>query len=174
MVFTYSYKSSQPPSRWPHVHQGPYSSELRPSAVLSIREFAFFQRRDADRALFDLAAKGWDAYRFALSLLSATNPIPDRPLPDCSVFTLSWDRLCFWYRKHRFDNQLDLFLCSQETEINRWRGFTEQRCFQPILQSPYLVKSLLEATGMVEVSSERSLRSAEDISTLFLDITAVF
>ena len=176
MVFTYNYnyRMSQIPTRWRYAHQGPYPSEFRPSAVLSIREFAFFQRRDADRALFDLAAKGWDAYRFALSLLSATTPIPDRPLPDCSVFTLPWDRLCAWYRTHRFDNQLDLFLCSQETEIHRWRGFTEQHCFQPILQSPHLVRSLLEATGMIAVSTKRSRRSAEDIISLLLDITTEF
>lgn len=154
--------------------RAPYTSERRPSAILSRLEFAFFQRRDAGRALFDAASRGWASYCFALSLIDATTPLPDRPVPDLTALTLPWDQFCSWYRDHQFEDQLDLFLCSEQTELDRWLRFTEQHCFKPILQSPQLTRSLLRATGMLPTPPDLAASPVREVVWFLVEINAKF
>lgn len=159
-------------SAWLDGPRPHYPSEVRPSASLGRREFGFVQRRDAGRVLFDSATRAWDAYCFALSLLNPAACRPDRPDPDLSALALPWDNYCLWYRNTVFDNQLDLFLCSHQTELRRWSNFTERRCVQPILRSPQLTRSFLRATRMIEGHDGTSTAAIGFIVSFFTEITA--
>lgn len=145
--------------------RGPYPSEQRPTPVLSFREFAFFQRRNADRLLLDLIGRGWEAYCFSRALVAPALPLLERHAPQVIGLMLAWDRLCASYRDNRLEDQLDLFLAHDENEIARWSEFVEDQCFHPILSSPHLTRSLLWATDMLEGSLEQRAAGLSSIAS---------
>lgn len=135
-----------------------YPSTTRPQGVLTARELAYLQRRDAPRALRQILDLCLDQYLYAQQLLHPSTPLPCRreayATLDLTPLLPGWDRLCCWYRATLFDAQLDLFTCPYQAEVDRWQRFVIDRCFGTLLARPNLTRSVLVATGVIAADGD--------------------
>jgi hypothetical protein len=129
----------------------PFPSIDRPHGVLTLKEFAFTQRREAEATLQTIVYECWRTYRRALTLTRPGKPLPDafeaRPDRDLGPLLLGWGRVCVWYREHMFDLQLDLFTCPHDSELIRWHRWVDRHCTTVILDQPLWVRTVLETLG---------------------------
>lgn len=152
----------------------PFPSIDRPHGVLTLKEFAFTQRREAGATLQNMVYECWRTYRTALTLTQPGSPLPDtfeqRPDRDLGPLLLGWDKVCVWYREHVFDRQLDLFTCPHVTELRRWHRWVERHCTNVILEQPLWVRTFLETLGYLPKWRQPDDYQPEDCST----VTACF
>lgn len=134
-----------------------FPSLTRPNGVLSVKEFAYIQRRDAPRVLQNLLIRCWSRYLDALRLTRPAQPVADpfdtRPNPDLTPLLPAWDKLCSWHRDTLFDRQLTLFGDPLEDGLQRWHRFVRRRPIDVILDRPEWTRLSLESLAILPILS---------------------